>query len=109
MLGPRLHLDLLMAGTIEVVYLQSVQRILDTACILAHQLNRPDLMPCLEAALNVIIQLTEKNRTLNGEEQATLRDGFNLAEAWIGLQTTVVLNRAMIGYDRRLASSTIHR
>lgn len=84
----------------DIGYFYSVKRIVDTSWILAHQQNRPDLSPCFEAARLAIMQLIEGNRAPDTKEQASLRDGFNLADEWIGTPNTVALNRAMNRYDR---------
>ena len=100
MVAPRLHLQMLLSGQHDIDYLCSVVGVLNLANVLAVQLKREDLVEPLDAAQHVVSALINEGRALRDDEAAILQEGFNLADAWICIQNTLALQRAL-DYEAR--------
>lgn len=105
LLGPRLHLQLLIIGQYDLAYVSSVAGIYNIGGILAAQRNRPELQPPIEAAQEVVLKLIDDRRAPNQAESVVLLDGFNLADAWIASQNTAAIGNAVRYSDYDLAKT----
>jgi hypothetical protein len=95
LLGPRLHLQLLIVGQYDLAYVSSVAGIFNIGGILAAQRNRPEVQPPIEAAQEVILKLIDDKRAPDQAESTVLLHGFNLADAWITSQNTATIANAL--------------
>ena len=106
MIGPRLHLQMLLNQHYSLPYICSLVGIFNVSEVLALLLERPDLQVHFASAQEVVLQLAEQNRAPTATEGALLRDAFNISDALIGLQNTATIARAMHYANHELATGS---
>ena len=95
MIGPRMHLHLLLAQSYDPAYAASIGGIFNIATSLAHFKAHVELQAEFDAAQDLLVRLIEGNRPPDNEESTQLRNAFNLADQWISIQNTALLTRAI--------------
>lgn len=93
--GPRMHLHMLLSQRYEPEYAASIGEIFNVATTLAHFKGHAELQAEFDKAQDVMVKLIEDGRAPNAAEGTLLREAFNLADQWIGIQDTAVLTRAI--------------
>jgi len=93
--GPRMHLHMLLSQHYEHEYAASVGGIFNIATTLAHFKAHSELQAEFDKAQDVLVKLIEDGRAPDAAEGALLREAFNLADQWIGIQDTAVMTRAI--------------
>lgn len=95
MIAPRLHLELLLNEVYELSYLSSLAGVFNLASVLAHLHRNAPLQANFDTAQKILITLIEKQRLPIPEEGSILRQAFNQADSYIGLQNTVSMAKAI--------------
>lgn len=106
-IAPRMHLQLLLAGQYDINYICSLAGVFNLACALALILERKDLEPTFDGAQEIILRLIQEARAPIDEEGRTLTETFNLADAWITMQNTSTLMRAVAFTEHKPARDSL--
>lgn len=101
-IAPRMHLQMLLAGQYDVDYACSLAGVFNLSCVLSHMYERNDLEQTFDLAQEIIVCLIREGRAPTGDEGQSLAEAFNLADAWITMQNTVSLMKAVDYMDREL-------
>lgn len=102
--GPRMHLHLLLSGCYEHEYAGSIGGLFNVATALAHFKGHVELQAVFDGAQDVLLQLMEDMRAPDDAESERLREAFNLADQWIGIQDTAILTRAINYANKEIAA-----
>ncbi|PKO39590.1 MAG: hypothetical protein CVU33_04445 [Betaproteobacteria bacterium HGW-Betaproteobacteria-6] len=102
-IAPRMHLQMLLAGQYDVDYACSLAGVFNLSGVLSHMYERNDLEQTFDLAQEIIVCLIREGRAPTGDEGQSLAEAFNLADAWITMQNTVSLMKAVDYMDRELA------
>jgi len=100
-IGPRMHLHLLLSQCYEHEYAASIGGIFNIATTLAHFKKHDELQAEFDRAQEVLVNLITNERPPDAVESTLLRAAFNIADQWIGIQDTAILTRAMSYADRQ--------
>ncbi|MGB4062450.1 MAG: hypothetical protein WBK19_01360 [Azonexus sp.] len=101
-IAPRMHLQMLLAGQYDVDYACSLAGVFNLSGVLSHMYERNDLEQTFDLAQEIIVCLIREGRAPTGDEGQSLAEAFNLADAWITMQNTVNLMKAVDYMDREL-------
>lgn len=101
-IAPRMHLQMLLAGQYDVDYAYSLAGVFNLSGVLSHMYERNDLEQTFDLAQEIIVYLIREGRAPKGDEGQSLAEAFNVADAWITMQNTVSLMRAVDYMDREL-------
>lgn len=101
-IAPRMHLQMLLAGQYDVDYACSLAGVFNLSGVLSHMYERNDLEQTFDLAQEIIVCLIRDGRAPTGDEGQSLAEAFNLADAWITMQNTVSLMKAVDYMDREL-------
>jgi len=101
-IAPRMHLQMLLAGQYDVDYAYSLAGVFNLSGVLSHMYERNDLEQTFDLAQEIIVCLIREGRAPKGDEGQSLAEAFNVADAWITMQNTVNLMRAVDYMDREL-------
>lgn len=104
MIAPRLHLELILRHTVDMHYLQSIAGVFNIVGVLAHMHRNAPLQDNIDAAQQVLLGLIEGKRPPTPDEANLLRQVFNQADRYIGLQNTIALAKAIRYSDREIAA-----
>lgn len=101
-IAPRVHLQMLLAWQYDVDYACSLAGVFNLSGVLSHMYERNDLEQTFDLAQEIIVCLIREGRVPTGDEGQSLAEAFNLADAWITMQNTVSLMKAVDYMDREL-------
>ena len=101
--GPRMHLQMLLSQSYDLHYAGSIGWIFNIAGTLAHFKGHVQLQAEFDAAQDVLAKLIEGGRPPNQEEANLLQKAFNLADQWIGSQDTAILTRTINHTNKAMA------
>lgn len=102
-IGPRIHLDLLLAGTFDFTYICSVGGFLNIAGSAAHFKGCLDILAEIHQGQYVIQQLFEGGRVPDENEARILRDALNVADRLVVGLDTAILTKAVNSCGRETA------
>lgn len=86
---------MLLSQHYEHEYAASIGGIFNIATALAHFKGNAELQSEFDGAQDVLVRLIEEGRAPDAEEGVQIREAFNLADQWIGIQDTAILTRAI--------------
>lgn len=95
---------MLLAGQYDVDYAYSLAGVFNLSGVLSHMYERNDLEQTFDLAQEIIVCLIREGRAPKGDEGQSLAEAFNLADAWITMQNTVSLMKAVDYMDRELVN-----
>lgn len=101
-IAPRLHLQMLLAGQYDVDYACSLAGVFNLSGALCHLYGRNELEQTFDLAQELIVCLIREGRAPTDGEGQSLAEAFNLADAWITMQNTATLMKAVDYVDREL-------
>ncbi|MBK7462158.1 MAG: hypothetical protein IPJ50_04985 [Betaproteobacteria bacterium] len=101
-IAPRMHLQMLLAGQYDVDYACSLAGVFNLSGALSHMYERNDLEQTFDLAQELIVCLIREERVPTDDERQLLAEAFNLADAWITMQNTVTLMKAVDYVEREL-------
>lgn len=101
-IAPRMHLQMLLAGHYDVDYACSLAGVFNLSGALSHMYERNDLEQTFDLAQELIVCLIREERVPTDDERQLLAEAFNLADAWITMQNTVTLMKAVDYVEREL-------
>lgn len=102
--GPRMHLHLLLNGIYEHEYAASIGGLFNVATALAHFKGHAELQAVFDGAQEILVGLMRETRAPDDAEREPLREAFNLADQWIGIQDTAILTRAINYANKEIAA-----
>ena len=95
MLGSRLHLEMVLTQPAVLDYMYSVMGIFNIAFALAYLQNNSHVLHQFEVAQMSLMGLIQEKRSPNQDEGNSLRQYFNQADRYIGIQNRATLVRAI--------------
>jgi len=101
-IAPRMHLQMLLAGQYDVDFACSLAGVFNLSGVLSHMYERNDLEQTFDLAQELIVCLIREERAPADDERQLLAEAFNLADAWITMQNTVTLMKAVDYVEREL-------
>lgn len=101
-IAPRMHLQMLLAGQYEVDYACSLAGVFNLSGALSRMYERNDLEQTFDLAQELIVCLIREERAPRDDEGQSLSEAFNLADAWITMQNTSTLMKAVDYLEREL-------
>ena len=101
-IAPRMHLQMLLAGQYDVDYACSLAGVFNLSGALSHMYERNDLEQTFDLAQELNVCLIREERVPTDDERQLLAEAFNLADAWITMQNTVTLMKAVDYVEREL-------
>ena len=101
-IAPRMHLQMLLAGQYDDDYACSLAGVFNLSGALSHMYERNDLEQTFDLAQELIVCLIREERVPTDDERQLLAEAFNLADAWITMQNTVTLMKAVDYVEREL-------
>lgn len=101
-IAPRMHLQMLLAGQYDVDYACSLAGVFNLSGALCHLRGRNELEQAFDLAQELIVCLIRDGRAPIGAEGRSLAEAFNLADAWITMQNTATLMKAVDYVEREL-------
>ena len=93
---------MLLAGQYDVDYACSLAGVFNLSGALSHMYERNDLEQTFDLAQELIVCLIREERVPTDDERQLLAEAFNLADAWITMQNTVTLMKAVDYVEREL-------
>ncbi len=106
MIGPRMHLDLLLSGSFEREYLHSVMGVLNVAVAAAYGARNAVLQKELERGSACMATLLGEDRLPNQEEGALILACFNKAGRYISRQSRERLAAAILFVDEMISKAS---
>lgn len=104
LLGPRLHLQMLVDGHAELPYLYSVAGVFNIAVALSHLQSNGHAQAQFGTAQEMVFNLIREKRAPIPEESSLLVAAINAASALLRRQTTSNLTRAIAYVEQMIAS-----
>ncbi|MFZ2972956.1 MAG: hypothetical protein WA049_09965 [Ferribacterium limneticum] len=101
-IAPRMHLQMLLAGHYDVDYACSLAGVFNLSGALCHLYGRNELEQTFDVAQELIVCLIRECRAPTDDEGQSLAEAFNLADAWITMQNTTSLMKAVDYVERAL-------
>jgi translation initiation factor 2B subunit (eIF-2B alpha/beta/delta family) len=89
---------------VDINYLKSVAGVFNIVGVLAHMHRNGQLQGNVDTAQQVLLGLIEEKRPPTPEEATLLRQVFNQADRYIGIQNTVSMAKAIRYTDREIAA-----
>ena len=86
LLGPRLHLHMLLVQKYDLTYVCSIAWVFNIAVVLAFEADRRDLLRFFIPVQDIVLILMNEMRGPTTNEGDELRNAFNVADHWFGLQ-----------------------
>ena len=108
-IAPRMHLQMLLAGQYDVDYACSLAGVFNLSGALCHLYGRNELEQTFDVAQELIVCLIREVRAPKGDEGQSLAEAFNLADAWITMQNTASLMKAVDYVERQLVNKMTGR
>lgn len=102
-IGPRIHLELLLAGTFDFTYVCSVGGFLNIAGSAAHFKGSMDVLAEVHKGQYVVQKLFECGRVPDEDEACILRGALNTADRWLVGLDTAILAKAINSCERETA------
>lgn len=102
MIAPRMHLELVLNQTANIHYQKSVAGVLNISGVLAHMHGNAQLQTNFDNAQKVLVELIGAQRSPTSEEGSVLRQAFNQADSYIGIQNTLSMAKAIRYVDREI-------
>jgi len=106
-IGPRIHLNLLLAGTFDFAYVCSVGGFLNIAGSAAHIKGYTDIVAEIHSGQYVVQKLFELGKGPDEVEACTLLRALNIADRWLVGLDTAILAKAITACERETASARI--
>ncbi|MFZ3037945.1 MAG: hypothetical protein WA112_11855 [Rugosibacter sp.] len=103
-IAPRMHLQMLLAGQYDVDYACSLAGVFNLSGALCHLYGRNELEQTFDVAQEFIVCLIREERAPTDDEGQSLAEAFNLADAWITMQNTASLMKAVDYVERELVN-----
>jgi hypothetical protein len=103
-IAPRMHLQMLLAGQYDVDYACSLAGVFNLSGALCHLYGRNELEQTFDVAQELIVCLIREERAPTDDEGQSLAEAFNLADAWITMQNTASLMKAVDYVERELVN-----
>ena len=101
-IAPRMHLQMLLAGQYDVDYACSLAGVFNLSGALCYLYWRNELEETFDVAQELIVCLIREGRAPTDDEGRSLAEAFNLADAWITMQNTASLMKAVDYVEREL-------
>ena len=101
-IGPRIHLDLLLAGTFDFAYVCSVGGFLNIAGSAAHIKGYTDVMAEIHSGQYVVQKLLERGKGPDAAEASILLRALNIADRWLVGLDTASLAKAINSCEREI-------
>lgn len=101
-IAPRMHLQMLLAGQYDVDYACSLAGVFNLSGALCYLYGRNELEETFDVAQELIVCLIREGRAPTDDEGRSLAEAFNLADAWITMQNTTSLMKAVDYVEREL-------
>lgn len=102
-IGPRIHLDLLLAGSFDFAYVCSVAGLLNVAGSAAYHKGHREVQAEIHKGQYVVLRLIENARGPDETEALVIRDALNVADRWLVAQDTLILAKAIKSCERESA------
>lgn len=102
-IGPWIHLDLLLTGTFDFAYVCSVAGLLNIAGSAAYFKGHIEVQAEIHRGQYVALKLIENARGPDEAEAQALRDAFITADRWLVAQDTAILAKAIKSCERETA------
>jgi hypothetical protein len=99
-IGPRIHLELLLAGKFDLTYVGSVGGFLNIAGSAAHIKGCTDVLAEIHRGQNVVQKLFERGSGPDEDEACVLRGAMNIADHWLVGLDTAILSKAIGSCER---------
>lgn len=107
MVAPRLHLQMILGGQLDLEYLHSVAGVFNIAGALANYRHRRELEEAFDRAQLIMASLIQEVRAPTGEEAQQVTDSFNAADRLLRCQTKTDLAKVIAYVDRRIARGDV--
>lgn len=109
MVAPRLHLQMIISGQLDLEYLHSVAGVFNIAGALANYRHRRELEEAFDRAQLIMASLIQDFRAPTDEEVQQITDSFNAADRLLRCQKKPDLAKVIAYVDRRIARGDVVR
>lgn len=107
MVAPRLHLQMILGGRLDLEYLHSVAGVFNIAGALANYRHRRELEEAFDKAQLIMANLIQDLRAPTEEEAQQVTDSFNAADRLLRSQKKTDLAKVIAYVDRRIARGDV--
>jgi len=107
MVVPRMHLQMLLGGQLELEYLYSIAGVFNIASALANYRRRRELEEAFDRAQLIMAKLIQEFSIPTDEEALQITNSFNAADRLIRTQTKPDLAKVIAYVDRRIARGDV--
>lgn len=107
MVAPRLHLQMILGGQLDLEYLHSVAGVFNIAGALANYRHRRELEETFDRAQLIMANLIQDLRAPTEDEAQQVTDSFNTADRLLRSQKKTDLAKVIAYVDRRIARGDV--
>lgn len=107
MVAPRLHLQMILAGQLDLEYLHSVAGVFNIASALANYRHRRELEESFGRSQLIMANLIQELRLPTDNETLQVTSSFNAADRLISSQNKTDLAKVITYVDRRIARGDV--